>query len=391
MTTALAPEIQKISTDTHSKDRMRILAVIVPDHLAIAVMTPAVMKRLLFVSSFEVADPDSPAPRKHGYQRPPMESRLSGIAKYYLEDGHQFLITPITVSVRLTDEDDIRDFIELFNQGKVAEIHDRWHKAIVSIVDGQHRTLGFIHAQTLDPEFNPLVPVMMYFGLDYISEANLFDTINSTQRKLPTALIEVTKGDITEAQSESHAQTIREIAFGLCRDKESVWYDKVNMTGARDADRKVTYEGLRRSTANMFPAELVTRLLARKMSPESWARDYWRVVAEACDIAWHERPRLVKNEETGELEEQAVDYRLRDLVGVASVARLGKDITTSALEHKDPVDWMADQVSKLSEVDWEKREDNPWMRSHSGFGGQRELYKVLYDLVYLDHRPGQAV
>jgi len=49
-----------------------------------------------------------------------------------------------------------------------------------------------------------VTPVMLYFGLTYEQEAELFDTINSTQRKLPKALIEVTKGDITEAGSQTH-------------------------------------------------------------------------------------------------------------------------------------------------------------------------------------------
>jgi hypothetical protein len=140
----------------------------------------------------------------------------------------------------------------------------------------------------------------------------------------------------------------------------------------------------------MLPTELMNRIVARGEQPEAWAKAYWRAVAEACDLAWHERPRSVLNTDTGEYEEEPVDYRLRDLVGVASVARLGKDIITSSLEHSQPTDWMVSLVSKLSEVDWEKQADNPWMRSQAGFGGQRELYKVLYDLVYLDERPGEA-
>jgi hypothetical protein len=52
------------------------------------------------------------------------------------------------------------------------------------------------------------------------------------------------------------------------------------------------------------------------------------------------------------------------------------------------MEWMATEVSKLSEVDWEKREGNPWMRSQAGFAGQKELYGILIDLVYLGKRPG---
>ena len=52
---------------------------------------------------------------------------------------------------------------------------------------------------------------------------------------------------------------------------------------------------------------------------------------------------------------------------------------------------MSDLVSLLSEVDWEKREGNPWMASQAGFAGQRELYTMLQNLVYLGVKPGESV
>jgi DGQHR domain-containing protein len=367
----------------------QIVNFVVPNRVAFATVTPETMKHILFVSTVDVADPDSEAPRKHGYQRAPMESRFPGIARYFRENEHMYLITPIIVSVRLTEDEDIEEFTRLFNEGDFAEIHHRWHKAVVSIVDGQHRFRGLVKAHDEDPEFNPIVPVMLYFDLDYLTEAALFDTINTTQRKLPRALIELTKGDITEKGVQSHAQRVREIAFAIARDKDSVWFGGINMTGARDPERRITYEGLRRSTANMFPAELVSRLAARGETPEEWAKAFWRSASEGCDAAWKERPVAVRNEQTGEVEERPVEYRLKDLVGVASLARLAKDIITSAIEHANARDWMVNEVSKLSEVDWEKREDNPWMRSQAGFAGQKELYTMLHDLVYLGRRPGE--
>ena len=138
------------------------------------------------------------------------------------------------------------------------------------------------------PDFDPWVPVMLYFDLEYMSEAELFDTINTTARKLPKALIEVTKGDITETGSARGRSRSGPSTFALARDEDSVWFGRVNMTGARDADRKVTYEGLRRSTANMLPAELMQRLWRSDMSPEDVAKRYWELVADACKPAWDE-------------------------------------------------------------------------------------------------------
>ena len=179
-------------------------------------------------------------------------------------------------------------------------------------------------------------------------------------------------------------------AARVARDVDSVWYDQINMTGARDPERKVTYEGLRRSTANMFPAELFDRIQAQDEDPTDYAKYYWLLISEACNEAWMERERYTRDAETGELEEYTPQYRLKDLVGVASLAKLGKDIISSALEHPEPKEKMTALASKLSEVDWEKRQSNPWMRSQAGFAGQKDLYTVLFRLVYLDEKPGEG-
>jgi DGQHR domain-containing protein len=371
--------------------RMQVHAVVVPDRMAFATMGPAAMQRLFFVSTFSVADPMSPAPRQHGYQRDPMELRLAGIARYFQSGDHRYLITPIIVSVRLDDGADIAEFIRLFDAGDIDAIHTRWHRAVCSVVDGQHRYLGLVRAHEDHPEFEPAVPVMLYFDLDYRDEAEMFDTINSTQRKLPKALIEVTKGDITEADAATHDQLIRNVTFALTRDDDSVWYEQVNMTGARDPSRPVTYEGLRRSSVNMFPMEVVSRLRAMGLEPEQVAKDYWRMVSEACADAWDGRPVDAVDPDTGDIVEVAVDYRIKELVGVASLARLGKDIITSALESEHFEERMSDLVSLVGEVDWIKREGNPWTASHAGFSGQRDLYTKLHNLVYLRARPGEAV
>lgn len=363
-----------------------------PHHWALATIKVRALRRLLFVSTYEEIDPDSKAPKKHGYQRPPMVQRFPQIGRYYLQDGNRYLITPLLLSVRLGDADEIDEFVRLFNEGDVDEIHRRWHKATISIVDGQHRTGGVDWAWHQDPEFGLVnVPVILYFGLEFKTEAEMFDIINSTQRKLPKALIEVTKGDITEAESASHAQEIRNIAFALARDKDSVWYGQLNMTGARDPEKKTTYEGLRRSTSNMLTAELISRLKARRESPIEYAKAYWKMVSEACHEAWQEtNTRTIVDEATQDMTEEPIPYRLKELVGVAAVSKLGKDVITSALEHKDPHDKMLELVSKLSEVDWEKRKDNPWMASQAGLAGQKDLYTMLYDLVYSGKRPGES-
>ena len=95
--------------------------------------------------------------------------------------------------MRVYDDAQIEKFNELFEAGDIDGIHAAFDKSVFSIVDGQHRLNGLYWAWEKDEEFNADVPVMLFYGLRYAEEAALFDDINTNQRKLPKALIEVTK------------------------------------------------------------------------------------------------------------------------------------------------------------------------------------------------------
>jgi len=204
----------------------------------------------------------------------------------------------------------------------------------MSNVDVQHRAGGLLTAADLYEGFGETrVPLCFFFGMTFEEEAEEFNTVNSTQRKLPKALIETTKGDITERGEISHSQKVRQIAFGIARDKDSVWFDQINMTGGRAPGQKVTYEGMRRSTANMFPAELLGRLEVAGIDPlADIAKPFWAKISSMFPNAWNGTTRTVTDEDTGASHEEAVPYRLKELVGVASLARIGRDIIASAID-----------------------------------------------------------
>lgn len=369
-----------------------LLGVLEPEREASAAMTPRAMSELFFISNFEKTDPESPAVDKHGYQREPMKERIPRIANFYLQRTLTTRTTPLIVSVRLKDSKDIARFLELFNAGDMTGILMEFGDTVMSVVDGQHRFLGLVEAWKKDPTFTPLVPVILYFGLDFADEAEFFDTINIEQKKLPKALIEITKADVREVGSMSHSQRVRLIATGLARHADSVWHGQVNLTGARDPNKPVTFEGLRRSSASMFPSELLGRLEAAGKDENEVARLYWRLVSEACSEAWNGETRT-RTDEDGDEVEYAPKYRIKELVGVASLAKLGKDIVTSALEHPNFEERMKTLVGALTAVDWEKvnlenQERNPWMASQAGFAGQADLYKTLYAWVYYGKTPG---
>jgi len=366
-------------------------AIDLPILSALATLTPDRLKEIAFISTYGSKDPQSTSPRQHGYQREPMEERFPSIGRYYAKGGAAHLIPALIVSARVYNEKDQKRFIELFNKGDIATIHRDFTKSAFSIIDGQHRAGGLYWAWNNIEDFNAQVPVMMFFGLHYEEEAMLFDDINTNQRKLPKALIEATKVHMEHGTS-GHAQAIREIAFSLAEDGDSPWRGYINMTGQR-SKLPVSYEGLRRATATMFPEQLMDRLKLRGHRPDEMAKKYWAAVSKACAPAWNEVPRNVEQED-GTVTEEAVKYRLKDLAGVAAVARLGKDIFSTALDRtktdEDFWDEVTDMVSKLGVVDWEKRGDNPWQAFGAGFAGAKGLYDVLYNLVYNDKAPGVA-
>lgn len=386
-----------MSTQQQAKAHVNIFGAVVPHKAYFATMKPAAAREVLFISTYDDEDPKSPAVNNHGYQRPPTEGRFSEIAHYYQDDKNSDRIPPLLISVRLTEPKKIDDLLALLRSGAYGEALRKYGNDALSVIDGQHRLKGLLRGAEEDQAFAPDIPMVLYCGLSFSDEAELFNTINITQRKLPKALIETTRGDITEVGNLSYVQHIRRIAFKLCRDQDSVWgptggKEQINMTGIRDPNRPVTYEGLRRSTSNMFPSNLLDRI--RRTDPElpaSLAKRFWKAVSEACPAGWTGEPgsKTVYDEDEQQEAEIPIKYRLKDLVGVAALARLGQDIIRTHLD-ASVENKLEELVAKLTAVDWAKDPKNSWMQSQAGFAGQKELYEVLYTWVYSDIAPEGA-
>lgn len=385
---AVAPAVPAVETRA---SRMEIEATLVPGKVAVATLTPDKLKALAFISTYSTDDPQSTSPQKHGYQREPMAERFPGIARYYAKNDNRNRIPALIISVRVYDAKGRTRFNTLFNKGEISKIHREFGKAAFSIVDGQHRMGGLYYAWEKWGDFNAFIPVTLYYGMTYAEEAALFDDINTSQRKLPKALIEVTKVHI-EAGEKNHAQTLREIAMGLAEDRDSVWRGLVNMTGAK-SKLPISFEGLRRSIGAMMKEKILKRLEGRGLNAERVAKVYWEMVSKACAPAWAERPQWV--EVNGETQEMDVKYRLKELVGVSAVSLLGADIVSTSLDksanNEDFWAIMSEYVSKLGAVDWVKSRNNPWTATSAGFGGQGHLYSLLYELVYDDKLPGDEI
>lgn len=366
----------------------------IPGKAAMATLTPDKLHEIKFVSTYHSKDEQSSHPHKRGYQREPMVARFPGIGRYYSRGNNRHLIPALIASVRVYNPTDQVAFNKMFAAGDMKGIHKKFGKSVFSIVDGQHREGGLFWAWENIEDFNTDIPVTLYYGLHYAEEAQLFDDINTSQRKLPKALIEATKVHM-EAGNKSQEQYIREVAQSVAEDGDSVWRGLVNMTGGpEEKDRPLSYEGIRRSTSHMLPAKLVSRLQDRKLRADKVAKKYWEMVSKACAPAWEGHGREAIDDE-GYMGVEEVKYKIHDLAGTAALGMLGEDIITTSLEkgaeEEDFWSAMADLVSRLGAVDWEKRKDNPWVGTGAGFAGAGDLYDLLYGLVYLDRQPGDPV
>lgn len=389
-----APRKPRNNEEKAKASKVTIQAHFIPGKAAMATLTPDKLEEVAFISTYHSKDPQSSHPHKNGYQREPMVARFPGIGRYYARGNNRHLIPALIASARVYNPTDQVRFNQLFAKGDMKTIHKEFGKSAFSIVDGQHRKGGLHWAWENIEDFNADVPVMIFYGLHYAEEAQLFDDINTAQRKLPKALIEATKVHM-EAGNKSHEQFIREVAASLAEDGDSVWRGMINMTGGpEDKALPLTYEGIRRSTSHMLPVKLVSRLQDRKLRADKVAKKYWEMVSKACAGAWDAHGREVIDDD-GFVGMEEVKYKIHELAGTASLGMLGEDIISTSLE-KGPEEedfWsaMADLVSRLGAVDWEKRKDNPWVGTGAGFAGANDLYNLLYQLVYLDRMPGDAV
>jgi DGQHR domain-containing protein len=339
---------------------------------ATAAVKLSVLRELAFIPAVNVIDEDSPAPDKHGYQRESSSRRFPQIGKHYLAGGR---ITNIIVNVRVS-EDDRDEFIKMLKAGDVPAIHEVYTPRVFAVIDGQHRLGGLKWAQDEDANFDPQIPLTLFFGMTYEDEAIEFDTINTKQKNIPRPLVEFTKATITERGSDTYEQKIRGIAMSLASDEDSPWYERINFTGARSTGiRKTTFEGLRRSLTEMYPREFLGRIEQLELDPQELAKTYWSQVVKASKPAWVGMP-----DEDGE----PVTYRLTDLVGVATVSRLGKDVLTSAIEHSDdtPIDeTISEMAARFVDVDWRKGGENDLMAGRAGWAGVKALYEALYPVI----------
>ncbi len=335
---------------------------------------------------------DALSPNGKGYQRPPTESRFPQIAAYLKDHG----VTPIIISDRArwqalwrtpdtTIEMSADEALEMLKQNGVED-----EGAFASILDGQHRDRSgrwLYEREGIDLQ----LPFLLYTGLTWSQEVERFNTINTTAKNLPRALVEVNRHTIFEPHGasarETQRQDVREVVMALETDPGSIWHKQINMTGGRNTDRPVTFEGLRRSMDQMFAGRLGLLSIQKK---KDLARAYWQAVADTWPDAWNGVPPTMErvNPETNEVETVEVagaKYRIKDLVGVSAIAKLGNQVLLDAYDDQTQqlnMGMIRGRLGRAKDISWLKSSDNPDMASQAGFAGTADTYDLLLARAY---------
>lgn len=143
---------------------------------------------LLNIAEVHVWDPDlSDDDEAQGYQRAPLKSHYSKIAKYLHEEEEPLLPTSILISAR----GELKFTPVGGERSGLGILEINVDDDCLYIVDGQHRSYGINYAIThyKDSRFEDFqMPVTIVEGMEKVDEIQQFYTINTTAKRIRTDL-----------------------------------------------------------------------------------------------------------------------------------------------------------------------------------------------------------
>lgn len=308
-----------------------------------------------------------------GYQRPFNEARSMNAARY-AEEPDAFWpesILAIRDNTEVEDEGDqvTFNFVPVSAGSKLGELVVdynaqrtetlqgqvfKWRRAF-SQVDCQHR-LGKMG------ESDKYVTVCIIPGINRFEEAIIFKTINDTQKKISTSLVDAI---IQLWESPLQAPEVH-WAFNLSRDVGSCFYKRVNMEGKNIAGQVylVTLRTLRTSISSLANGK---RYISNNMNDMASFDQFYILIRSY----WNEIRTLWPTEFT-----DMRNYKLMTVPGLKGLARYSRKIFRDAFEtgsNNTNLTGVVNQVG-ASVMDW--RSSGPLMFA-SGNAGASAVYQLL--------------
>lgn len=308
-----------------------------------------------------------------GYQRPFNEERSEDAAKY-AEKPKAFWpesILAIRDNAEVEDEGDkvtcnfaqapagskFGELVIDYNDQRTETIGSqvfKWRRAF-SQVDCQHR-LGKMCAS------DKYVTVCIIPGINRLEEAIIFKTINDTQKKISTSLVDAI---IQLSQNPFEAPEVH-WGFDLSRDAGSCFYKKVNMEGRNIAGQVylVTLRTLRTSISSLVGGK---RFINENMTASAvysqfhiLIRSYWNEVSNLWPTAFSDTR----------------NFKLMTVPGLKGLARYGRKIFRNAFEVSSNSTDLTNRINRVGAnvMDWSSR---GVLKDATGNAGARAVYELL--------------
>lgn len=285
---------------------------------------------------------------KQGYQRSPITSHYTKVARYLNDDRGAILPTAILMSARKNIT------FKKHEKSNTGELFlDKSDDLF--IVDGQHRIYGIRHAieefGRKDLENFPL-PVVIMGGVDKIDEVKQFFIVNSTQKRVRTDLAERLLKMIASRdpkERERLKMTGRDwkliaikIIDELYNDINSVWYQRIKRPNQPPRPESIASEGS--FTTSLKP--LLT-MFGKSKTDETlveWVKSFWNALKELMPEAF-EDPR---------------EFVIQKTPGIYSLHMVLPEIILYCIEHGGV---SKDSIKKLLEKDQEHFADPDFWKS----------------------------
>ncbi|WP_062239028.1 DGQHR domain-containing protein [Fictibacillus sp. FJAT-27399] len=279
-----------------------------------------------------------------GYQRPPDLRRAESFAKY-LKNSSSAFSTPILLNAK-----NPVDFEEISKDYGFVKFPTN---ECLSIVDGQHRSLGIIEFYKEDIK----IPFMLFDNIADDLEQELFITINREQKKVSMSHVH-----FLGRKNDEYSQ----IAIKLESDKNSPWFQNVNLVGARGTKRPVSLQSLRSSLIELLQAGEVKVLGFHQKY--RIAIDFWGVVSEIWPDAWVGKKNSL----------------LTKSIGTLALSKLGGFLIPNCFnEKKEGLDKekLKMYLVKISKVNWMSNGD---FKGYSGRHGADLIKNELDSMIFKD-------
>jgi len=314
----------------------------------------------------------------YGYQRPFNTRRRQEAAEYAANEPNAFWPESIVAIRENSEVDNAEDrvkyeFIGLegsesdfgklvveFNDARTEYIgseHVNWRRAF-SQVDCQHR-LGYL------ANSDRHVTICIIPGISRLEEARIFKTINDTQKKISTSLVDVIVMLLSENELE---QPDIHWAFNLGIDVGSSFYKLVDAEGRNVVGQSyaVTLRTLRTCASSLVGGKRYIREQVTSNTEYDqiylFLRNYWNVVRGLWPSEFSDRRR----------------YKLMTVPGLKGLSRFGRPVFWHAMEDGDISERRIRTFfrGRPALIDWSV---NGPFRDATGNAGARVVYEALID------------